>query len=377
MSPLNPRTWASVALLFLLLASSASAQTCPEALADAEARYIEGAFGTVVGLLDPCLDDTARSVPARRLLALSYLRLGQITEAKLTLLRLLTIEPTYQADPLQDPPAYMSLVQVVQAQLAAGEAETPPPATEAEPTPPEREPPSSEPESAPVRPRVAEQPTPPPVRLPPPPPERRPDLVDTSAEPTGEAQPASQERSAPDLSIRYWLGAGSYGGERGAQGSGPVQGFVDNAGFGIGVGVSGPLLPGVELFGDLEAVNYPTLPTDPGADDTFDPVEVDTFSPWVRFATAGVRVTALRHRGVSLYGALGGGLASGDQGTGGAVSGGLGVDFTFLPATGAFFDGTWTLVSPARAIDAAADESAVGDVFSALRFGLRYRLDVE
>ena len=44
-------------------------------------------------------------------------------KAKLALLQILAIQPSYQPDPVQDPPAYRSLVQVVEAQLAAQEAE--------------------------------------------------------------------------------------------------------------------------------------------------------------------------------------------------------------------------------------------------------------
>lgn len=345
----------------LALFPAASAQTCPEALADAEAAYVEGAFGSVLEGLAPCFDDTPRSVPARRLVALSYLRLGQIAEAKQALLQLLAIVPTYEPDPVRDPPAYQSLVQVVQAQLAAA-ADEPDPAPVA-PTPVDPRPAEPQPEPPPTPPAGAQ------------PPSERPTALSPDAEPDDTR--LLLEADEPDVSLRYWAGAGSYGGERGVNAEGPIREFVDNAGMAFGVGVAAEVRPRLYVFGDVEAAYYPTLSTDRGVNAVFDSVDVDRFSPWVRFVTAGARLTVVQSRGLALYGALGGGIAFGDRDLGGAVSGGVGVDFAFLASTGAFVDATWTFVGPARAIDAAASPSAAGDLFSVLRLGLRYRVSLD
>ncbi len=352
------RLWAVLAVCFLtLLGSSAASQTCPDALAQAEARYVEGAFGSVIGGLGACLDDTPRSIPARRLLTLAYLRLGEIGEAKRSLLHIFAIQPTYQPDPVEDPPAYQSLVHVVEAQLTAQTAEpvmdppSPRPPADLEPTEPE--------------PADAE-----PVVTAPEAPERR---------GPGPVEPEPATGAMPDLPLafRYWVGAGSYGGERGAQASGPFQEFADNAGVAFGIGIEGRLLPWLDLFGDIEAGYYPTLSTDRGNNSVFEPVEEISLSPWVRFVTAGARARVFEQRGISLYGALGGGIASGDNSLAGAVSVGAGAETAVSSSMGVFVDGTWTLAGPPRAIDAAATESAIGDLFSALRVGLTYRIGTE
>ncbi len=346
--------WSAAAAL-VLLAPSGSAQTCPEALSEAEARYVEGAFGTVIGSLDPCLDDTPRSIPARRLIALAHLRLGEITEAKLALLDILAIQPSYRADLVQDPPAYRSLVQVVQAQVTAQA-----------PAPPAPEP--ADPDVVPADPDPTEGG--PPEAVPP-------------ADPgNGEAAPVEldgrgEEPAEFPITLRYWVGAGSYGGERGIPASGPIQEFAENAGFAFGAGIEGPVLPWLRVFGDVEAGYYPTLPTVRGRPPVFDPIDEAGFSAWVRFATAGLRATAVRTHGVSLYGAVGGGIASGDHNLAGVVSAGFGTEVSFSPTTGMILDGTWSLTLPARAIDAAAQESAAGDLFSAIRVGLLYRIGTD
>ena len=342
-----------------LWAPLASAQTCPEALAEAEARYVEGTFGGVIARLDPCLDDTPRSIPARRLIVLTYLRLGEINEAKLALLDILAIQPTYQPDPVQDPPAYRSLVQVVREQLTTPEEAAPP--TPAEPVSPEPAP--VEPGPDPLTDRVVPPPSEPVAAEPAP------------AEPEGPIEAPAEAPPALPLALRYWVGAGSYGGERGTQASGPVQEFADNAGVIFGAGVEGRLLPWLGVYGEVEAGYYPTLPTDRGRPPEFDPIDENAFSAWVRFVTVGVRATGVRSRGIALYGALGGGLASGDQTYAGVASVGLGADISFSSVTGAVVDGTWSLTMPARAIDAAAREPNIGDLFTAVRVGLRYRIN--
>ena len=79
----------------------------------------------------------------------------------------------------------------------------------------------------------------------------------------------------------------------------------------------------------------------------------------------------------TLAGALGGGIASRDDKLAGVASIGLGAVGGLSSAVGAFVDATWSLVLSPRAIDAAAREPAIGDLFSSLRFGLRYAVDAQ
>ena len=344
----------------VVLAPTVGAQTCAERIEEAQGLYIEGAFGTAIALLEPCLDASARSVPARRLTVLSHLQLGEIAAATREYLALLEVRPGYEPDALRDPPAYLGLAQAVEAQLAAQPPEPAPP----EPTPARPEPAPVEPASPlPPDPADAGPPDPPaPDPVPPQRPDPAPDLA------------AGASEGAAFLQVRYWVAVGSYGGERGIQSSGLGE-FTSNAGVGLGTGIEAKLTEWLSLYGDLEAVRYPTLSRERGVNATFDSIDASFFSKWVRYATVGVRAAALDIGPARLYGSVGGGVASGDGGVGGLVSLAGGAALVSSGPSSAFVESSASLVFPSRAIDAAARPTAIGDVFSAIRLGLRYRLD--
>lgn len=344
---MTARRLAAAAALLLALPAGAQTDACREAVALAEARYVQGAFDAVEPLLGPCLDTAGTSVPAYRLLALARLRSGAIAEAKLALLRILAVRPDYEPDPALDPPDYVALIRVVKGQIAL-DRPAPLDTSSARPAEPLPGPPDP----------VASAPAAPPA-----PPEA----------PAGEE--AAPDR-LPTFSYHLSLGAGSYGGERGASGSGPVAEFANNAGPAFGIGVSTRLLPWLRLVGDLEATQYPTITT-PKEGDTFDsPVFDDSagLSSWVRTATVGAHVL-LRRGGLAPYVVLGGGVALGGQGgsqAAGLGTAGLGVDVPLFVGVGAYLEGTGSLASPARALDGAAGASDRADPFTAVRLGLRY-----
>lgn len=119
----------ALTLLFTVWISDIYAQTpgtCATALAKAETQYVQGQLDETITLLAPCLGReavaAAEAVSAYRLLALSYIKKGNLEEAKIAVLELLNRSPSYEPDPIRDLPSYAALVNVVKQQLvlAAG-----------------------------------------------------------------------------------------------------------------------------------------------------------------------------------------------------------------------------------------------------------------
>lgn len=131
-SPL-PRFAGLVLIGLTAFAGPALAQSaaCGTALAAAEQRYLNRAYDEVEPLVLDCVyhADAERDEiqQAYRLLALTFIRQDQLTEAQLTIVKLLGVDYAYEADPVADPPFYVALVGAVKDQLRIGEA--PPPST--------------------------------------------------------------------------------------------------------------------------------------------------------------------------------------------------------------------------------------------------------
>lgn len=97
---------------------------CERVLSEAEAHYVTGSFTDAINILAPCV----RSFPAgsdedraaHRLLALAYLRNGEIEESRLVIVELFERNPDYEADPVSDPPAYVSMVNLVREESGVG-----------------------------------------------------------------------------------------------------------------------------------------------------------------------------------------------------------------------------------------------------------------
>lgn len=114
--------WLAGAFALLLLSGVASAQSsCAEVLEEAEARYMEGALDEVIMLLTGCSPQrggAAESMLATyRLLAMAHLDAGDIPAAKLALVQLLEIGPSYEPDLAVDPTPYTVLVAEVKRDL--------------------------------------------------------------------------------------------------------------------------------------------------------------------------------------------------------------------------------------------------------------------
>jgi hypothetical protein len=99
-----------------------AAQVCERALAAAEEQYLDAEYGEALRLVSACLNQDgipqSQAVSAYRLLALIHLKQDALEQARAAVVNLLGIDPTYTADPVNSPPAYVSLVSIVQRDLA-------------------------------------------------------------------------------------------------------------------------------------------------------------------------------------------------------------------------------------------------------------------
>lgn len=97
------------------------ATVCEEAFATAEAAYLNGAFDDAIRLLSPCLDRSEvpkeQAIPAYRLLSLAHLQKDELPEARAAIVNILSLRPAYEADPVEDPPSYVSLVSIVRREV--------------------------------------------------------------------------------------------------------------------------------------------------------------------------------------------------------------------------------------------------------------------
>jgi hypothetical protein len=94
---------------------------CERALDAADDQYLDAEYEEALRLVSACLNQSdipdEQAVSAYRLLALIHLKQDELESARAAVVNLLGIEPTYEADPVNSPPAYVSLVSIVQRDL--------------------------------------------------------------------------------------------------------------------------------------------------------------------------------------------------------------------------------------------------------------------
>ncbi len=124
--------WVLLAMLFLVVSPNAFAQPrdkCPQERADAENFYLEGQFDEAIRLLHACVVREElfvdEAVQVYRLMGLAYMNKSDMEQAQRAIYDLLQIVPNYEADPIQDPPSYMTLVALVRQEVAAEAQQTP------------------------------------------------------------------------------------------------------------------------------------------------------------------------------------------------------------------------------------------------------------
>ena len=125
---------ASLVLGTLPVLNVAAQQPCSQEVVAAEEQYVDGQFEAAAQLLSACLEANplaaAEAIPAYRLLSLSYMNQGDAQGAQQAVEKLLALAPTYEPDPVQDPPSYTVMVLIVKEKMrevaavqAAAEAE--------------------------------------------------------------------------------------------------------------------------------------------------------------------------------------------------------------------------------------------------------------
>lgn len=105
----------------LVLTPARAQIECEDAYLQAGDAYREGSFRSAITLLAPCVDafppGSELDRGAHRLLALAYLRNDELEEARLVIVELFARNPRYEADPINDPPAFVSLVNLVREEV--------------------------------------------------------------------------------------------------------------------------------------------------------------------------------------------------------------------------------------------------------------------
>ena len=128
LAPRGRARWGALLLGLFVLGGGgvlpAHAQTsgvCERALPAAQDQYRDAEFDEALRLVSACLDQgeksQAQAVAAYRLLALIHLKRDELEQARAAVVNLLGVDPTYEADPVNSPPAYVSLVAIVQRNL--------------------------------------------------------------------------------------------------------------------------------------------------------------------------------------------------------------------------------------------------------------------
>ncbi len=139
---------ALLAALILGSAPDAAAQPrekCTQERQEAENHYLEGRFAEAVALLQTCLRRETlfldEAVAVYRLLGLAHLNGGEPEQAQAAVADLLDLVPTYEADPVQDPPSYTALVNLAREERRAAEEQRAAEERRAEAEPPQIAPP--------------------------------------------------------------------------------------------------------------------------------------------------------------------------------------------------------------------------------------------
>ena len=136
-------TWAVVATTLSLAASAQPATAdpgpCDAVLEEAQRLYVEQMYEAAeLSALRCSRLPSARPadvLAANRLLTLTYLKRGMLSDARLTVVKILSADSAYRADPLIDLPVYVALVDAVRDQLqVAPSASARPEQTPAPPT---------------------------------------------------------------------------------------------------------------------------------------------------------------------------------------------------------------------------------------------------
>ncbi len=326
----------------LCLAAPAFAQEAPPCtgtLATAQAYYVDQEFDVAETLLRECLGrpdvDDATAIEVHRLLALVYLRQDNLSDAKQIVIRLLGIDFDYTPDPVLDPPTYVALVESIKEPLRIEREAAAPQIVVAAPTVP-----------------AALSPEPLPVAY----------------------------RASRSLYAYLLLGTGSYGGERGFDGSWLVEDFAENAGFAGGGGAGFNLTQTLAVSLSYRFQYVPALFQERSGDRLSavgDSINGDSSSKWLHLASLSGRTYYRPFGRASSYVELG--LIASRSRINDAVKTGLGprgavgLDYALSRQVGAFAELSAAILLPGDAVDH-IDTSGGSDLLSFAELGVRYQI---
>lgn len=356
--------WLLVGGIGLVCATSAPAQTtCESSLARAQVLYINGEFGEVEEILEPCVQagqlGEDNRVWAYRLLALTALQQGHLVEAKLVALSLLTLRPDYQPDPVLDPPSYADLIRTVRSQLEVTRPARPEEADTSRVRPHSVSP-------GPI-PNIVDQP-PGPIRI-----EGRPGQVYPTSPPlpyrsVDLMSPARGRRSAP-VEVSLWSGDIAFSGD--INRNDVLDDYLTSDGPRGGVQVSYALAPWVVLGVGGEGAWIPKFPVQRRT-----PLQAGRRTDaLVGIGTLEARMRAVSGAVLSPYLTLGGSLVVVDVDDSLRVAAGpsaaLGLDLAASRSFSLFVEGQAAMPFPSDVFDGSSEN--VGDLFSGWRAGFRTR----
>lgn len=334
-------------LLLLLIAAPTQPvfgqdrESCGIAVENAETYYRDGDFEDAVRLLEPCIDSGQIPddliVPGHRYMALARLQLGDIAGARLAVLRMVAREPAYEADAVQDPPAYQALVRTVRDQL-----DDPAFSQELEEQRLERV--------------------------------RREQDAQTASVPT-----IALYRQRRAVTLVAHTGLSSYGGERGVEVASPLADFVENAGLAVAFGMAYNVSPYFSIDLEYGASGLPTAHNQKYSrgDPAFPEVSSEESSSVLHTITTSVLARFLPLRPASPFARLGGGygfMHVNDAANGAAIIDlGVGVDLRLAPTVGLLAELRPRFVFPADAIDL-VDRSGRSDLVTSFRVGVSWQV---
>ncbi len=335
---------ALVTLPFTLARAQESRQ-CEEILGYAETYYEQNRIDEAISLLADCLrsgnvpDDVA--VRGYRLLALAFLRNDDVSQARLAVVQLLGLDPSYTPDPVSDLPVYNSLVESTRRQLAIEQ-------TLAQPVEPEP--------AAPDTVVVVE-------------------IPEESAQPQ-QTVPSDLTTGAP-IAFKARFGLSGYGGERGRTAESSIGEFGDNAGPAFEIGadyqIARPLAMGV-FYGPAK---YAHIHDAKGSPPDFPVIDKTVSSEWVHYFGMIARLGYSSNAPLEPY-AIAGIVAAlstvnDEARVGFGPRFGAGLDYSVSRQVGIYVEVDAILVTPGDSIDL-VDVGGSIDTFTNFGLGVRYSL---
>lgn len=336
----------AVGILPLTAAMAQESRQCEEILGYAETYYEQNRIDEAISLLADCLrgegvpDDVA--VRGYRLLALAFLRNDDVAQARLAVVELLGLDPTYKPDPVTDLPVYNSLVESTRRQLAIEQ-------TLAQTNPVEEPPAEAEPDT------VIVNMTPPDTQL------------TESISPPGGTPVAFKAR----------LGLSGYGGERGRSAESSIGEFGDNAGPAFEIAAEYQLAPPFAMGVFYGPAKYSHIHDPKGSPPDYPLIDKSVSSEWVHYVGMFAKLGYPSNAPLEPYAMVGvvGALSTinDEARVGFGPRFGAGLDYAVSPQVSLYVEVDAIIVTPGDSVDL-VDVGGSIDTFTNLGIGFRYSL---